>query len=653
MINLKSTLLVSAAALGLTACGGPGETGQTGAGDAASAPPSARMDTPPPSREGLAAGIHDAGVAAWNLELIANHPSPPGFSGVEVIEGSADTGRPSAYQDDAPPAAEDAEGEAGGDEDQADAEADTEAAERAAMRARIFDVLAVANSDLAFSGDLVFMGNFHGVNAFDVSDPADPQHVLSIVCPGGQGDVSIHGNLLFMSVEENRARLDCGGGGVEGEASAERFRGVRIFDISDLDDPLQVAAVQTCRGSHTHTFVPHPTDPDTAYIYVQGTGAVRPAEELAMCSGGEPDENPETALYSIDVIEVPLSAPQEARIVNRPRIFADPETGEIAGLWQAAGDGDGDGPRSSTTNQCHDITVYPEFDLAAGACSGNGILLDISDPANPVRIADLADPAMAYWHSATFSNDAGKIVFTDEWGGGLGARCRPWDPTNWGANVIATVQDGALVQHAYFKIPNEQTEQENCVAHNGSLVPVPGRDLFVQSWYSGGISVMDFTDPDNPFEIAYFDRGPVDAENLYLAGNWAAYWHNGHIYAPEIVRGLDVLSLLPSAHLSEAELAAAQLIRFDEANTQTQMHAEWPAEPVVARAYLDQLGRGNRLDARLAARAAREIARWEDGRARRGRMTRLASELDAAAATAPAPDAGRMAALARILEQAG
>lgn len=627
MKHLKSALFVSAFGLGLAACSPGEETAQESAALRA-APAPRTAETPPPSREGLAPGIHDAGIAAWNVELIANHPTPPGFSGVDIIE------------------ALEAEQAAAGSETE-EGEAD-DAGER-----RIRDVLAVANSDLAFSGDLVFMGNFHGVNAFDVSEPGDPEHVLSIVCPGGQGDVSIHGDLLFMSVQENRSRLDCGGGGVEGEVSEDRFRGVRIFDISDLNNPVQLAAVQTCRGSHTHTFVPHPSDPDIAYIYNQGTSSVRPAGELEICFEGEPEDNPETALYSIDVIEVPLSAPENARIVNRPRIFADRETGEIAGLWQAAEDRNDGGPRSGTTNHCHDITVYPEFDLAAGACSGNGILLDISDPANPARIAEIFDPAMAYWHSATFSNAADKIVFTDEWGGGTSARCRPWDPTNWGANVIVSVDEDTLVQHAYFKIPNEQTPQENCVAHNGSLIPVPGRDLFVQGWYQGGLSIMDFTDPDNPVEIAFFDRGPIDAENLYLAGHWAAYWHNGHIYAPEIVRGLDVLRLSPSALLSEAEIAAAGLVTFEEANTQTQRHFEWPAEPVVARAYLDQLMRARALETGFAGRIDREISRWEDGRARSGRLTRLAGELDAAAALAAGAEAERFAALADVLRAAG
>ena len=632
MTHLKTVLAASVAAAALSACAPQDMFGPYGDAASARPAPAAQAEAPPPSREGLAAGVHDAGSAAWNLELVANHPTPEGFSATAILGGGSGTA--SAYQDDG--AGEDGESE----------EAQSE------RRRRLFDVLALANSDLAFSGDVVFMGSFHGVNAFDVSDPASPEHVLSLVCPGGQGDVSVHANLLFMSVEENRARIDCGGGGVEGEVSEERFRGVRIFDISDLENPRQVAAVQTCRGSHTHTLVPHPSDPDTLYVYVQGTGSVRSGEELEICSGGSPDENPDTALYSIDVIEVPLAAPETARIVNRPRIFADRETGEIAGLWQAVESGEGGGPRSGTTNHCHDITVYPEFGLAAGACSGNGILLDITDPVNPARIAEVFDPAMAYWHSATFSNDADKIVFTDEWGGGLGARCRAWDPVNWGANVIVSVQGEELVQHAYFKIPNEQTEQENCVAHNGSLIPVPGRDLFVQSWYQGGISVMDFTDPDNPVEIAYFDRGPVHEEELYLAGHWSAYWHNGHIYASEIVRGLDVLTLTPNALLSQAEIEAAALVTFEQANPQVQRHFEWPAEPVVARAYLDQLQRSGTVSARLLARAGEEVARWQEGAPRAARLARLSADLEAQAAATGGRDAERLSELARVLREA-
>ncbi len=224
----------------------------------------------------------------------------------------------------------------------------------------------------------------------------------------------------------------------------------------------------------------------------------------------DPEEDPNTALFSIDVIQVPLAAPEKARIVNRPRIFADPASGAIAGLWKGGDHGPGT-QRSRLTNQCHDITVLPEIGLAAGACSGNGILLDVSDPVNPVRLDQVVDRSFAYWHSATFNNDGSKVIFTDEWGGGTRPRCREADPSSWGANAIFDIVDRKLRFGGYYKLPVPQTEQENCVAHNGSLIPVPGRDIMVQAWYQGGVSVFDFTDSARPVEIAFFDRGPLDA----------------------------------------------------------------------------------------------------------------------------------------------
>ena len=410
------------------------------------------------------------------------------------------------------------------------------------------------------------MGNFHGFNTYNVEDARRPKLVASIACPGGQGDVSIHGNLLFMSVEQTRGRVDCGTQGVAATVSTERFRGVRIFDITDLKNPKQVAAVQTCRGSHTHTLVPAKNDPNNIYVYGSGTGNVRSGEELAGCSGLKPDEDPNTALFSIDVIKVPLKTPEKAAIVARPRIFADPTTGAIAGLWAGGDHGPGT-QRTSTTNQCHDITVMPEAGLAAGACSGNGILLDISNPEKPVRLDHVADKNFAYWHSATFNNDGTKIIFTDEWGGGTRPRCRASDSLNWGADAIFDIVDKKLVFKSYYKMPAAQTDTENCVAHNGSLIPVPGRDIMVQGWYQGGISVFDFTDSAKPVEIAYFDRGPIDAKNLITGGYWSAYWYNGQIYGAEIARGIDVFRLTPSEFLSENELAAANLVRFEEFNS--------------------------------------------------------------------------------------
>ncbi|MDH3493776.1 MAG: hypothetical protein OEM82_09520, partial [Acidobacteriota bacterium] len=298
--------------------------------------------------------------------------------------------------------------------------------------------LAFANSDMAFQGNHLFMGNFYGVNIYDIANPGHAKLVTSMICPGGQGDVSVYKNLMFMSVEMPNGRLDCGTQGFPAEAvqgapaaNKDRFRGVRIFDISDIKSPKQVGAVQTCRGSHTHTLVMDPKDKKNVYIYVSGTSFVRPSEELAGCSDGAPATDPNTARFRIEVIKVPVASPQKAEIVSRPRIFADEKTGDIAGL-KDAGSHDGDG-KPTATDQCHDITAYSEIGLAAGACSGNGILLDIKDPANPKRIDAVNDKNYAYWHSATFSNDGKKVVFTDEWGGGLGARCRENDPNVWGA----------------------------------------------------------------------------------------------------------------------------------------------------------------------------------------------------------------------------
>jgi len=486
-----------------------------------------------------------------------------------------------------------------------------------------------ANTDLAFQGDLVFVGNYNGFQAFDVSDPADPTLRVAVICPGGQGDVSVYGDLLFMSVEQTRGRLDCGVEGIQDTVSEDRFRGVRIFDISDIDTPRQLALVQTCRGSHTHTLVTSPHDDENVWLYVSGTGVVRSSSELAGCSRGAPEEDPNTSLFRIEVIRVPLSAPEEARVVAEPRIFADPETGAVAGLWRGGDHGEGT-QGTSETNQCHDITVYPELGLAAGACSGNGILLDISDPEDPIRIDEVADPNFAYWHSATFNNDGTKIIFTDEWGGGSSPRCRATDPHTWGADAIFEVADRTLTLAGYYKLPVPQESTENCVAHNGSLIPVPGRDIKVQAWYQGGISIFDFTDPTNPTEIAFFDRGPLSETELMLGGYWSAYWFDGRIYGTEIARGLDIFELVPSEHLTSDEIAAARLATYGEFNTQNQPLVSWPAEFPVARAYLDQMARNNGIDAQRAQAVRAVLAQAEEG-AGEGlhvRFTDLAAQLD-------------------------
>ena len=395
-----------------------------------------------------------------------------------------------------------------------------------------------------------------------------------------------------MSVEQTRGRLDCGLEGVVADASPDRFRGIRIFDISDLSRPIQVGAVQTCRGSHTHSVVSGPSLDGKILVYNSGTSSVREEEELDQCIDDIPGDE-RTALFRIDVIEIPVDNPSQSRIIDSPAVFADPETGVLAGLWRGGDHGD-DTQETERTDQCHDITVYPSANLAAGACSGNGILFDITDPRNPLRIDAVTDSGFAYWHSATFNNEGNKLLFTDEWGGGGRARCRAWDPMTWGADAIYDIVDQKLVFRSHYKIPAPQLETENCVAHNGSIVPVPGRDIFVQAWYQGGISVIDFTDSSNPLEIAYFDRGPILEDELITGGFWSVYYYQGTIYGTEITRGLDVLKLIPSEYLTENEIAAAAMAYpvigpprvF---NPQQQVPMTWPAVPVVALAYIDQL----------------------------------------------------------------
>jgi hypothetical protein len=609
-------------------------------------------------RVGLKPGFHDAGHAARNMDLVASLPKPQGFfdpkspAGIPTPPEREGRGGNAANPEAGAAAAAGGGGaETGAAAAQAGATGEQPAGRGAAANAGAG--LNFSNSDLAFSRNHVFIGNFNGFNTYDVDSPKRTKLIASVVCPGGQGDMSIHGNLLFMSVEQTRGRIDCGTQGVPETVSKERFRGVRIFDISDIRKPKQVAAVQTCRGSHTHTLVTDPKDPANLYVYGSGTGAVRSAEELAECSGKDPKEDPNTALFSIDVIKVPLAAPEKAAIVNRPRIFADEKTGNISGLWQGGSHGEGT-QSSRVTNQCHDITVFPEIGLAAGACAGNGILLDISDPVHPVRLDAVTDKNFAYWHSATFNNDGTKIIFTDEWGGGTRPRCRATDLPNWGADAVFDIVDKKLKFASYYKMPAAQTEQENCVAHNGSIIPVPGRDIMVQGWYQGGVSVFDFTDSAKPVEIAYFDRGPLDATKLITGGYWSAYWYNGNIYGSEIARGVDVFTLKPSEFLSQNEIEAAALVRVNELNVQEQQKVTWPASPVIARAYLDQLTRANAIQPARATAVKTALDRAEKARdkssAAAGELDTLATQLESDAASATGRDAARLKSLAATMK---
>jgi hypothetical protein len=560
-------------------------------------------------RNGLKHGLHDAGVAIEGMRLVATAPKPAEF---DTIRG-----------------------------------------------------LTFVNSDLAFRGTLVYQGNFAGFAIYDVRDPAKPALVSVVPCITSQGDPSIVGNLLFVSAEGAGNRKDCAKGGVTDPA--DHMAGVRIYDVRDPKAPRLVKNVETCKGSHTHTVVPHPTDRGVVYVYVSGNQGARPATELAGCRNGTDPADETNSLFRLDVIKVPLARPQDAEVVTGARIFtglgpaparggraravrpiAGADSVEMAQLMAA-------GPRN-----CHDVTAYPELGLLAGACASYGLLVDISNPEKPVRLDAVADTNFSLWHTAVFSNDGRKVVFTDEWGGGTSPNCQAMHPLEMGGNTTLVIgPDRKFTQHAYFKIPTAQSAQENCVSHNGSLVPVPGRDIMVQGWYQGGVDVIDFTDPDKPFEIAFFDRGPVDPppadgepnsrQRGTIGGSWGAYWYNGLIYSSEMARGLDILELVPSKHLSANEIAAAKLVRWEEFNPQSQPRIVWPAAFPVVRSYLDQLVRGDGLPAArtTAIAQALDAAERQAGAARRSALTALAQQVDRD--VAGARDAERVKAMAQAI----
>ena len=568
------------------------------------------LDLSDDPRASLAAGLYDAEEAIWNLRKVAVLTKPLGFyDPVNPAELPPERFLPTAVEtttdetvaeeQQTPVHQHGEEGTDGSDdmiteamagaEDNASEDDETEADETPYPRSPL---LSFSNTDVAFRDDIMVAGSYHGFNIYALGDDGQPDLTASVVCPGGQGDVSIVDDLLIMSVEETRGRVDCGLEGVTDEISEERFRGLRIFDISDLTRPKQVGAVQTCRGSHTHSVVSGPDADGELIIYNSGISRVRDEEELPGCFDESPGDD-RTALFRIDVIEIPVDNPAASRIIDSPTVFADPETGALAGLWRGGDHGENT-QETYRTDQCHDITVFPSLNLAAGACSGNGILFDITDPRAPERIDAVSDSGFAYWHSATFNNDGSKVLFTDEWGGGTRPRCRTYDPLTWGADAIYDIVDGKLAFRSHFKMPAPQGETENCVAHNGSIIPVPGRDIFVQAWYQGGLSIIDFTDSANPIEIAYFDRGPIDDTDLVTGGYWSTYWYRGRIYGTEIIRGIDVFALTPSEHLSANEIAAAEMANQGGLfNPQRQFPVTWPSEPTVSLAYLDQLLRGH------------------------------------------------------------
>jgi hypothetical protein len=640
--QLAATLLVTFSAASLFAQMAMGDKNPHPVASNVYVNPRSGPDDP---RVGLKGGLYDAGTAASGMKLLITLPKPPGFApDLDTIKAydAAPTPPP-----EPPP---------------------TPGAPRAPRGPRGPQAnYGGTNSDLAMSGSHLFVGNYNGINTYDITNPAQIKLISSLVCPGGQGDVSVYGHLMFMSVEAANGRMDCGTQGFpapppppedaagaaprgrqQPPASPDRVKGVRIFDISDVTNPRQVADVQTCRGSHTHTLVVDPKDKDNIYVYVSGSAGVRPKDELGGCTGGAAGEDPDTALFTIVVIKVPLAHPEQAKVVNSPRIFADPATGKVNGLMNAPIHGEGE---SKATTGCHDITIRADLGLAAGACSGNGILLDITDPVHPKRLDAVNDPNYSFWHSANFSNDGTKVLFTDEWGGGSQAKCRAEDPMNWGADAIFDITpQKKLVLQSYYKMPAPQTDTENCVAHNGSMIPVPGRDIEVQSWYQGGVSVFDWTDPTHPFEIAYFDRGPIDATGKFsMGGQWSTYWYNGYIYGSEIARGVDVFDLTPSKFLSQHEIDAAKEVQVKELNVQNQDKFIFPQTFTVAQAYLDQLTRDQALPAKQLAEISEAITKGEVNPKESGKLKSLAAELDKEATKAPAVEAFRMQGIAKIL----
>ena len=655
--NRKLTLLTLAAA-GLIAAPLAAQGPSPSAPAAVKTPPlppsvyvNPRSDSSDP-RVGLKGGLYDAGTAILGMQLVLTTPKPAGFApDIDSIKAVDATPPPAPVDPDAP------------------RQPGMMMRPPSGPRANYGGT----NSDLAFNAKYLFNGNYNGVNIYDISDPTHMTLATSIVCPGGQGDVSVYKNLLFMSVEAANGRMDCGTQGFptaepapqppaptgdaqkdaaarmaffmrQPPASKDRVKGVRIFDISDIHNPKQIVDVQTCRGSHTHTLVIDPKDKDNVYIYVSGSAGVRPTEELGGCSGADPDKDPNTALFTIVVIQVPLAHPELAKVVNSPRIFMD-DSGNANGLWKGGNHGEGT-QTTSATRGCHDITVYSWLGVAGGACSGNGILIDISDVVHPKRLDAVTDPNYAFWHSANFSNDGKTVLFTDEWGGGGQPRCRVSDPMAWGADAIFSITpDKKLKLQSYYKMPAPQTDKENCVAHNGSMIPVPGRDIEVQSWYQGGISIMDYTDPAHPFEIGYFDRGPVDDSRPAMGGQWSTYYYNGYIYGSEIARGTDVLKLVPTKFLTQAEIDAAAQVYLPELNVQNQPHIDYPSTLVTAKAYLDQLARGESLPAdKIAAIKANIDAN------NKKKLKTDAKTAEKAAATAKTPtDADRLRELAKIL----
>jgi hypothetical protein len=490
--------------------------------------------------------------------------------------------------------------------------------------------------------DTVDTRRMRGVRIFDISDIRNPRLVHNVqTCRGSHThtvveDANDRNNIyLYVSgssqLRSPRELAGCLSADPDSSASSALWR-IEIIRVP-LANPSAAAVVN--RANIFAGLRAAPGHGETAVDSI----ASKHAADSARAAGGFVARIPNT---NTEFVVWPGFIPQKLDSIVKARGGTTPTAADSAALraglqamidqmWGVSGPEPVPGVSPiSRFRQCHDITVYPALGLAGGACEGHGLLLDIRDPVNPKRLHAVADSNFAYWHSATFNNDGTKILFSDEWGGGGAPKCRATDPKEWGANAIFEIVNGRMEFRSYYKLPAAQTAVENCVAHNGSLVPVPGRDIMVQGWYQGGVTVFDFTDARNPKEIAYQDRGPLDSTRFTMGGSWSAYWYNGGIVSSEIARGLDAIELIPTEHLTQNEIDAAKTVRMSYFNAQGQPKLVWPASFPLARAYLDQLERKRCMSAaRLAAtRASLATAERAAPAQRHATLTQIVAELE-------------------------
>jgi len=409
-------------------------------------------------------------------------------------------------------------------------EGSTENLELVASVARTRRDSTYRNSDLAFWGKYAYAGHYDGFQIVDVSDPESPRQVVDMLCPGSQHDVSVWRNLLFVSVETPRSSPAC-----NSVPQSPGFEGIRIFDVSRPARPELVAGVPTDCGSHTHTLVPDLRNRRVLLYVASYTASVIPRTPHYGNECARFDANGERAHNKISVVEVPVNYPEAAEVVSEPRFPQNDRNGVPGYLG------------------CHDITVYMQIDRAASACMDEGQIWDISNPVHPRTIARIHNPNVEFFHSAAFSWDGRTVVFGDEAGGGTGPRCRAMDPSTLGAlwfydMASLDTMDNSTVEEplSHWKVPRVQGELPNCTMHNFNVLPTDDRNVLVSSAYAAGTTVLDFTDPRNPREIAYHDP--------HGANTWSSYWYNGRIYTNDGGRGFDVMRLSDRARVGVRRL---------------------------------------------------------------------------------------------------